>query len=123
MYTQFENWQQLTRDLESRITTKDTFVIDLQVAGYSQNPYLQGKPQKNGRILIELSSGNYMKPAPSDLQHRTLLGLGWNRPNGNEHPNYFMNMRSTEATKSTIARIFVDALQVGLGLNPSTIEA
>lgn len=121
MYTQFENWQQLTRDLESRITTKDTFVIDLQVAGYSQNPYLQGKPQKNGTLLIELSSGNFMDPEPSTTQHRALLGLGWNRPIGSDHPNYFMVLDGPTSTSSGVAQNFVNALQVGLGLESKQI--
>lgn len=123
MYTQFENWHQLSTELLSRIEMDDTFVIQLKVVGYEQSPYVQGAPESDGSTLIELSSGRFMQPSPTEEQHRVLLGLGWNRPVGDDHPNYFMKMSDAHATKPAIAQIFVDALQVGLGLDPSTIEA
>ena len=115
-------WIHLTEQLRTVIAGASKFVIQLEVAGYDQSPYLQGYYESNGAATIEFSSDAFIRPSYSSQQDASIRRLGWTLSKRADLPNYIKFLERDESTDQSIAEIFILTLSEGLGLHPTDVR-
>lgn len=115
-------WNHIQGSLETIISSRVRFVVQLQVRGFTQSPYLQGYFEPDHAATIELSSERNVSPGYATEQRESLVRLGWVRHTNPGLPNYIKFLTREESEASEIAAEFVKALSSGLKLSPHDVR-
>jgi hypothetical protein len=103
-------WQPLVASLEFTLrNAQQAWTVQTHSRQWEFGPYVQAQ-YIDGEIHAEITSNNFLRPGLSTHDEQRLRFLGWQRPFGLDHPNWFKVVPHTLQGHEDLAKIWVRTL-------------
>ena len=83
------------------------FHINFYSTKFKSEIYFQGFVDKDGQLLVEAVSDDFLGVKFNQYQKNLLINLGWSPPNST-NPNYSMQLANGEAGRAEAARVIAE---------------
>ena len=110
-------WQPLVACLEFTLrNAQQAWTVQTHSRQWEFGPYIQAQ-YIDGEIHAEITSNNFLRPALSIHDEQRLRFLGWQRPFGLDHPNWFKVVPHTLQGQEDLAKLWVKTLVEVYGMD------
>jgi hypothetical protein len=111
-------WHPLVVALEfTARNSKNSWTVQTHSRKWEFGPYLKAQ-YVGDRIYAEITSNNFLLPGLSPDAEGRLQFLGWHKPSGLDHPNWFIVVPHTVQGHETLANLWIRSLFEVYGLDP-----
>ena len=114
-------WRKLVAALEVCLDEYEpqAFTVQTKSKLFEFGPYVQAQ-YLDDEIEIEITSNQFLRPHISDFYIQRMEFLGWNLPDENDHPNFWLSIPNTPEAKKWAAKLWVRTLIMVFHLPLST---
>ncbi len=106
-------WIRLVYGLKWCLDNYDPVAFTMQADNslFEFGPYVQAQYLED-TIEIEVTSNKYLRPGLSEFMIQRMEFLGWNLPDDEDHPNFWISIPNTEEWREWAAKLWVRTLDL-----------
>ena len=106
-------WMRLVNTFNACFDIYDgvAFTVQTRSRAYEFGPYVQAQ-WLDDEIEIEITSNKFLNPPLDGFYEQRMEFLGWNAPDDNDHPNYWIAIPNTPESKRWAAEQWVRTLRL-----------